>query len=87
MAKRSKPIRLTKEELTRSRLALASKAATIDQIKGWTKNQREAADRWALREHLVASDNDHLRRLKVPKHVAALPDLGFDGLWPEVAHG
>jgi hypothetical protein len=76
---------LTPYELTRSRLALASKDASIEIIKTWTKKQRDAADRWAMREHLVASDNDHLRRMKCPAHVEPLPDVNYDGIWPSVS--
>lgn len=83
--RKPKPLKLSPAELTRSRLALASKHITVEQAAAWTKQQREAADKWAMREHLVASDNDHLRRLKMPPHVEALPDLTFDGLWTEMA--
>lgn len=79
------PLRLTPFELTRSRLALASKDASVEIIKTWTKKQRDAADRWAMRQHLIASDNDHIRRMKCPRHVESLPDLNYDGIWPNVA--
>lgn len=75
--------KLTPVELTQARLALVSKDASLEVIKTWTKKQREAADAWAMREHLIASDNDHLRRLKMPKHVEAVPDMQYEGIWPK----
>lgn len=42
-------------------------------IKAWTPNQRAIAVEWAMREHLLASDNDDVRRIKEPRHVGKLP--------------
>lgn len=69
-------------EVTQARLSLIDKDASVELIKTWTKHQRERADAYAMRCHLIASDNDHLRPLKEPKHVAALPRFKYDGIWP-----
>lgn len=38
-------------------------------VHTWTIRQRELAYEYAIREHLSASDNDDVRRLKCPKWV------------------
>jgi hypothetical protein len=68
-------------EQLRDLLALVDRDASVDQIASWTASQRAQAERWAGREHLAASDNP-VRRLKIPPHVAALPAMLNDGLWP-----
>lgn len=76
-------LKLSTYEVTQARLSLVDKDASVELIKTWTKKQREQADNYAMRCHLIASDNDHLRPLKEPKHVAALPRFEYDGIWPK----
>jgi hypothetical protein len=64
-------------------LGLVGKQASLETIKSWTPWQRESAANWAGREHLIASDNDHLKRLKCPPHVEKLPDIDHGKLMME----
>ena len=41
-------------------------------VAEWTDDERAAAYEWAIREHFVASDNDNVKRVPKPPHVAAL---------------
>src|SRR3954471_3941554 len=64
-------------------LGLVGKQASFELIQSWSTKQREDAADWAGREHLIASDNDHLKRLKCPIHVQKLPDIDYTAIFME----
>lgn len=66
----------------RDLLMLASVPVPVAAIGGWTAEQRREAAEWAAAEHLHASDNDGVRRLPVPAHVAAFTANGHAGPQP-----
>lgn len=47
-------------------------------VDGWTDAEAEAAEEWAAREHLRASDNDDVERVPMPACVAAFPPKRHD---------
>lgn len=63
--------------LCRDILGLAAKYITLEQAMNWTHKEREAAITWGAREHARAAVEEppFPKRLKSPKHVAALPDI------------
>lgn len=48
-------------------------------VTTWTDRQCWEAEDWAIREHLVASDNDEVERASMPEHVRAHPPRPFTG--------
>lgn len=60
------PVQRARCQETRDLLLLVMEAPpSVEEIALWTKAARAAVERWAAREHLVASDN-RLSRLKRP---------------------
>lgn len=58
-------------------LGLACRYATLGDVAGWTKEQREAAVDWAAREHANAGVEEppFSKAMEPPEHVAALPEV------------
>jgi ribosome-binding protein aMBF1 (putative translation factor) len=57
-------------EVTQSILALVMEnPPSIETVTGWTNGQRRAAEDWAGREHLYASDNLDVDRVRRPDFV------------------
>lgn len=77
MADRNITIRTTSPARVFDMLSLTDKVPDLAVIKKWSPRQRAQAYEWAAREVLGASDND-VRRLKIPKHVAALADYKWE---------
>jgi len=48
-------------------------------VTAWTDRQCQEAQDWAIREHLVASDNDEVERVSMPAHVLAHPPRPLSG--------
>lgn len=47
----------------------------------WSEKQKLHAYEWALREHIHASDNPNVRRIKCPKHVKAIQEYLPRKVW------
>ncbi len=57
-------------EITQSLLGLVlENPPSLETVTGWTPGQRRAAEDWAGREHLAASDNDGVERVKCPTFI------------------
>lgn len=70
-------------DVVRSILSLADRDVSLEIAAGWTQEQRDAASNWAACVHASASDNDDVEVPEIPPHVAALPPLLQDGIWPK----
>jgi hypothetical protein len=57
-------------EVTQSILGLVMEnPPSLDTVTTWTPGQRRAAEDWAGREHLVASDNESVERVRRPEFI------------------
>lgn len=57
-------------EVTQSLLGLVMEnPPSLKTVAGWTPGQRRAAEDWAGREHLSASDNEDVERVRRPEFI------------------
>lgn len=77
---------LSDDEVTRDILSLVlGRVPSIDVIKTWTPEQKQAATDWAGREHLIASDNDDLESLPMPEFLKPFDvPQEQEGIWPKI---